>query len=486
VRKASVIHTPVSWIYLLSVLLGIVACWAALHHFYFVFAIPVILAIVIYSLYRTEKFILLVGAIAPLSVNINDIGAGLGIALPTEPLIMMVFIFLLFYFIYRGKIEKSLLQHPLTICVFVYLTWLWISSGFSTMGMVSFKYSLARTWFIVVFFIAAILIFRRMKNIHFFLKAISFCTLVLVIFTLTKHGTEGFVRSSSYSVSWPFFPDHGMYAAAIAFCVPILAFYTFNGRVFRFHYIWLPIVGFFLLVLLFGIVVSYTRATWLSLVAALGVFLLLRFKIKFSWIIAFLAVVSVYAVINQDKILYNLEANKQGSSDELEGHVKSVSNISTDPSNMERINRWKCAMRMVQKRPVFGYGPGTFVFNYGVFQQSNEMTIISTNSGDLGDAHSEYFSALAEMGIPGFALWITMVLITMGTAFKIIYKTNSRQVKITAMMVLLGLVTYYFHALLNNYSQYDKIAVPLWTFMAVIVALDIFYLKKESAIVAVK
>jgi O-antigen ligase len=186
-----------------------------------------------------------------------------------------------------------------------------------------------------------------------------------------------------------------------------------------------------------------------------------------------LVAVSTYGIINQDKLLYSLEANKQGSSDELEGHVKSVSNITTDPSNLERINRWKCAARMVSERPVFGFGPGTFVFQYGPFQQSSEMTIISTNTGDLGDAHSEYFSAMSETGFPGMTLWVGITLLTMATAFRVIYRTEDRKVKITTLMSLLGLVTYHTHAFLNNYSQYDKIAVPLWTFTAVIVVLDL-------------
>jgi O-antigen ligase len=226
-------------------------------------------------------------------------------------------------------------------------------------------------------------------------------------------------------------------------------------------------------VLLLGIVVSYTRATWLSLIAALGVYLLIKFRIKFYWVMLALTALGTYGIINQDTLLYNLEANKQGSSDELEGHVKSVSNITTDPSNLERINRWKCAGRMVAERPLFGFGPGTFVFQYGPFQQSSEMTIISTNTGDLGDAHSEYFSAMSETGFLGMALWIGITLLTMATAFGAIYRTDDRKIKITTLMALLGLVTYHVHGFLNNYSQYDKIAVPLWMFTAVIVVLDL-------------
>ncbi len=471
-------NTPVTshkpyLIYLLALLTGMAGMWAAMWGQYYVFLIPVAIAVLLLSIYKTEKFILLTGALAPLSVNVNDIGGGLGLALPTEPLIIWIFCLLCMRFFMQGKANLTPLKHPVVLLVIGYTAWLWLSSVYSSMPLVSFKFSLARTWYIVVFFIGSIYLFRKMQNIHYFFSALVFCTLILVIYTLIQHAAYGFIRSASYGISWPFFPDHGMYAAAIAFCVSILVFYTFNGAVFGIKPGWAPLLGFFLVVLLLGIVVSYTRATWLSLIAALGVYVLLRFRIKFYWIMLALVSVSAYGIINQDTLLYNLEANKQGSSDELEGHVKSVSNITTDPSNLERINRWKCAARMVSERPVFGFGPGTFVFQYGPFQQSSEMTIISTNTGELGDAHSEYFSAMSETGFPGMALWVGITLLTMATAFRVIYRTEDRKIKITALMALLGLVTYHTHAFLNNYSQYDKIAVPLWTFSAVIVVLDL-------------
>jgi O-antigen ligase len=226
---------------------------------------------------------------------------------------------------------------------------------------------------------------------------------------------------------------------------------------------------------LFGIIVSFTRATWLSLIVSGGLWVLLRMKIRFVWILIVLFTVSTIAVVKQDDILYSLESNKQGSSDELEGHVKSVSNITTDPSNLERINRWNCAGRMVSERPVFGFGPGTYVFKYGPFQKSSELTLISTNSGDLGDAHSEFLSAMSEMGYTGLAILVTLVLTTISYGFKIIYNTTELKVKLTAYMALLSLMTYYTHAVLNNYSQYDKLAVPLWAFTAIIAALDLYH-----------
>ena len=442
---------------------------------FWVVLIPIGLFAFIASILYTEKALLFFGALAPLSVNNDNLFGGFGMSLPTEPMYILLFLLLLFHVFKEGKFNLTFFKHPLVITVVLYLSWLWITSIFSTMNLVSVKFSLARTWYITLFFFFGIRIFRDYKNIHWFLKAFTIFTLVCVGYTLVMHSADGFSRSSSYGISWPFFPDHGMYAAAIAFAFFILFFYTFYVRQFDFHVFFSPILLFALFILTFGIIVSFTRATWLSLVVAFGLWGILNLKIKFSWILVLLLSMGTYAVVQQDEILYSLEANKQGSSDELEGHVKSVSNITTDPSNLERINRWKCASRMVAERPWFGFGPGTYVFKYGPFQKSSELTIISTNSGDLGDAHSEFFSAMSEMGFIGLILWAALVLVTISTAFKVIYTTTVLKVKLTATLVLLGLITYYAHAVLNNYSQYDKVAVPLWAFTAIIVVLDIYH-----------
>jgi O-antigen ligase len=130
---------------------------------------------------------------------------------------------------------------------------------------------------------------------------------------------------------------------------------------------------------------------------------------------------------------------------------------------------------MVAERPWFGFGPGTYVFQYSPFQKSDELTLISTFAGDLGDAHSEYFSAMSEAGYMGLLSWLGVVLTTLGVSFRVFYREEPGKVRYTLLMAVLGLITYYVHAFLNNYSQYDKIAVPLWTFTAVVTALDLYH-----------
>ncbi len=456
-------------------LIVIFSVFATLFELYYLLFIPLVLGLLLLIFFYTERSLLFFGALAPLSINFDDIGGGFGISLPTEPLYTLLFVFLIFRWLLHPEFDRTILLHPISICLLIYLGLMWISTIFSTMPMVSLKFALARTCYIVLFYFCTLRIFSSFKNIHWFFKAFAFTTLLLVIFTLSKHAADGFVRSSSYSISWPFFPDHGMYAAAIAFAVSILVVYSFAGRHFGIPLLSSPAIIFLLTILVFGVVVSYTRATWLSLVIALVVFGALTVRLQFKLIALLLFVTAIYGIAEQDKIMFNLEGNKQGSSDDIEGHVKSASNVTTDPSNMERINRWKCAARMVAEHPWSGFGPGTYVFQYSPFQKSNELTLISTFRGDMGDAHSEYFSAMSEIGFPGLIAWLGFVLSTLAIGFRVYYAHQIGKIRYTVLIAMLGLITYYVHGFLNNYSQYDKIAVPLWTFTAVIAALDIYH-----------
>jgi hypothetical protein len=52
--------------------------------------------------------------------------------------------------------------------------------------------------------------------------------------------------------------------------------------------------------------------------------------------------------------------------------------------------------------------------------------------------------------------------------------------RVLSLAAFLGLITYFAHALLNNYSEFDKIAVPLYSFMAIITAIEINYRNVEE------
>ena len=182
----------------------------------------------------------------------------------------------------------------------------------------------------------------------------------------------------------------------------------------------------------------------------------------------------------QHQILDRLEKNEQDSSSNFVEHVRSITNISSDASNLERINRWQSALRMFNERPFWGWGPGTYQFLYAPFQRSKEKTIISTNAGDLGNAHSEYIGPLSETGIFGMLIILSIFSYSVYLGLKIYKRCKERELKILTLSVTLGLITYYIHGFLNNFLDSDKASVPVWGFIAVLVAIDIYHCKSVN------
>ncbi|MRR22549.1 O-antigen ligase family protein [bacterium] len=154
-------------------------------------------------------------------------------------------------------------------------------------------------------------------------------------------------------------------------------------------------------------------------------------------------------------------------------HLRSSSNISTDQSNLERINRWKCALRMFAEKPHEGWGPGTYQFKYAPFQKASEKTVISTDFGDAGNAHSEYLGALSESGWPGALTFIAITLGSVITGIKVWYRGRRNASGYLILAVLTGLVTYAVHGVMNSFLDSDKIAALWWGFIAIIVAADL-------------
>jgi O-antigen ligase len=208
---------------------------------------------------------------------------------------------------------------------------------------------------------------------------------------------------------------------------------------------------------------------------AAGVLILVKLRIKFKWIAITIAGLLLVFFTFKFEILDKLEKNKQDASANFIEHIQSISNISSDASNLERINRWQAALRMFSERPLVGWGPGTYQFEYAPFQRSKEKTIISTNLGDLGNAHSEYIGPLAESGFPGLLSIIFILITVIYTGLNVYKRAADNQTRVIALSATMGLITYFVHGIMNNFLNTDKASVPFWGLVAIIVALDLYY-----------
>ncbi|MCD4664313.1 MAG: O-antigen ligase family protein, partial [Bacteroidales bacterium] len=413
----------------------------------------------------------------PIAINVRDLDFGIGISLPTEPLMFGVLIFFIIKILYEGKYDIRILKHPVTISILLFLIWILFTSITSEMPVVSFKFLLSRLWFIIPFYFLAVLLFKEFGNTKLFiwLYVISFSA--VIIYTLYNHALRGFDEESGHWVMTPFYNDHTAYGAILAMFVPVLLGFGINKK----HGFAVKIVSIAFFVLFsFALIFSYSRAAWLSFAAATGVFILIYLKIKFRWVLLSMILIISFFYVFQEQIIDKLEQNKQDSSANFVEHVQSISNISSNTSNLERINRWQSAIRMFQERPFWGWGPGTYQFLYAPFQRSKEKTIISTNVGDMGNAHSEYIGPLAESGIFGLMSVIFIVISVIYTGIKVYRRADDKEIKVLSLVVVIGLVTYFIHGLLNNFLDSDKASVPVWGFIAIIVALDLYHNNKRE------
>jgi O-antigen ligase len=177
-----------------------------------------------------------------------------------------------------------------------------------------------------------------------------------------------------------------------------------------------------------------------------------------------------------------LAKNSTDSEGGFENNIESVANISTDASNLERLNRWSCAIRMWEDKPVFGWGPGTYMFKYAPYQLSRELTIISTNFGTNGNAHSEYLGPLAEEGFPGLVIVSVLLFYATSLGYRLVYTLKEKQDRIICTGIFLGLMTYFVHGFFNNFLDTDKLSLPFWAFLAALVCFDLYFSKLSKTV----
>lgn len=438
---------------------------------YALMAIPFALIVVAAALLSLDKLMLFVVFATPLSITLTDKSFNLGLSLPTEPILAGITGLLLFRFIQSGRVDLKVLKHPITVVIGLTLVWMLFTTITSARPFVSIKYVIARVWFLVPYFYLMTQIFKDEKKISWFYWLFLIPLCVAGLYTIVQHAHHGFSKESSVWVMWPLFKEHTSYGAVLAMYFPISLY-----LVWKKNPLWMKAVALLLFtVLTASIILSYTRAAWLSIVVAGGVYVLVKYRINFTALVvtALIGLGMLYGYRNE--IFQELSQNEQVSSDDLGEHVQSISNVSTDASNLERLNRWASAFRMWEERPHVGWGPGVYMFEYAPFQKPNEKTIISTNAGNMGNAHSEYIGPLAEQGWPGLLLVISLVTVMMVKGISTYRRAKSQELANLALMATLGLVTYFTHGFLNNFLDMDKAAGPVWGFTAVIVAIDVFY-----------
>ena len=422
-------------------------------------------------LFHADVAMYLIAITTPFSVIISSKDIHLGLSLPSEGLMIALTMIFFVRILYDLRINRAFLKHPISIALLIYLGWMLITCLTSVRPVISLKFFASKLWFITsCYWFFMQLLEDDLKNAVRYFNCYAIGLTIIVLITTYQHALSGFDEHYAHFVMSPFYNDHTAYGAALAFMIPITAGFFFLPDNKLPHKIFYVVIT---LILLMAFYLSFSRAAWISLVVAVGVLIIIKLRIKLSWILGGGVVLGLLLFFYADDILYKMSRNSQDSSGDFVEHIQSMSNISTDASNMERINRWTAAFSMIQKKPVFGWGPGTYQFEYAPFQQGYYRTIISTDFGDGGNAHSEYIGPCAETGFPGMLTVIAIVIVFLIFGIRNYIHSENKTMRIISLCVTLALISYYTHGFLNNFLDTDKLSVLVWAAMAVITVCNI-------------
>ncbi|MDC3220433.1 O-antigen ligase family protein [Flavobacteriales bacterium] len=444
--------------------------------FYVFMAIPFVLMIAYLAFYHLNILYYLLIFMVPFSVNVEKLTHGVGMILPTEPVLFGLLLVFSLKLI-RDGFTKEIIRHPITIIILLQTLWIFLTTLTSEIPLVSIKFLLARLWFLATFyFIASQVLIDGNKMTRMLWMYVIPLSLV-VAYTIIHHSMYAFEEKPGHWVMSPFFKDHTSYGAILAMIFPFLVWQTFRKDIRSGQRALMASVLVFFTV---AVILSYTRAAWLSLAGAMGLYLIFKLKVK-GWMISSV-IVSIFAgvIMFWTPIMHKLSKNKQDSSSSISEHLESMSNVSSDASNLERLNRWNAAWKMFLDFPIAGAGPGTYAFVYAPYQDPEDKTIISTNAGDAGNAHSEYLGPLSEMGLLGMLFVLALLSSVIYYGYKLNKKIQDAYDRGVFLSIYLGLMTYFAHGFLNNYLDTDKASALFWGFIVVLVVLDLRTNKIEA------
>jgi len=451
---------------------------------YYLNALPLALVIAYIAVFHTATAFLMTALLTPISVNLEEFTHGqVGLFLPTEPILFGLMLLIIFKELKSPILNKEFWRHPITLSLGFYLMWIFMTSITSSNPVVSFKFLLMKLWYIIPLLTIGVLVFEKKTNIVKFLWCYTIGMTIAIVYTLIRHAGFSFREKEGHWIMSPFFKDHTIYGASVAmsiiFIIGLIAYkkHSIQAQV---------LLAIMFIITLIGLYFSYTRGAWLSVVFAFGVWILIKYKIKFKYILTLGLVILSVVLLSWSKIEMELARNKhEHTTTNFDERLQSAANISSDASNLERLNRWGAAWNMFKERPVFGYGPATYAFEYAPHQDPEKLTIISTNFGTQGNAHSEYLGPLAETGLIGMLSVLVFVSVLFYSGIMLLinikrYTPEEKQMYVLILCIVLAMSTYFFHGLLNNYLDTDKASVPIYGGAAVIIAQQVRLRKKRK------
>lgn len=438
---------------------------------YFLAALPALVLLAYFTMVDFRKLFFILLAFIPLSTEIY-LPNGFGTDLPTEPLIVgLMGVYLIYVFRHSERMEKDFFRHPITTLLFLHVGWILVTTITSSLFFISFKYLLAKFWYVITFYFLAGMLLKKEADIRRMFWYIFIPLVFTMLVIIAKHAMLGFSFESVFQVLHPFYRNHVAYAAIMATFVPFLWFMRQWYKPFSF--VWLCLAGA-LLFFLIAIQLSYTRAAYAAIFIAVGSYFIIRFRLM-KWalgaaVIMAIALVS-YLTVNNRYLEFAPNYEQTITHTEF-GNLLEATYQLEDISTMERVFRWVAAGYMSKEKPVFGFGPGNFYSFYWPYTVRSFETYVSDNPERSG-IHSYYLMVLVEQGYIGLIIYLILLFYILLHGERLYHRITDMRQKQIVMIALLIIIVISGLQLINDLLETDKIGPFFFIAMAILVNVDV-------------
>lgn len=418
----------------------------------------------------TEKLFWLLLALLPVSTEIN-ITPSLGLDFPDEAIMMLLTAMALLRWWHQPKDFPTLVwTHPLFLLLMVHLLWISITCFYSEQPLLSIKFLLAKSWYIIPFVILPALWLNSISNIEKMTRYLLVPMGVVVLITLLRHTMNGFSFESINRHLFPFFRNHVNYGAMLV-CLLALAFGAYQHVGHNKKYA--LFLRSFLVLGIIALIFSYSRGTWLALIGGLIMVGVIRKKLTGLLIITALLTVLISTVwLSTDKRYFRFAPDHDRTifHTDFSQHMSATIALK-DVSNAERFYRWVAGARMFAERPLTGFGPSTFYTNYRPYTVKRFETWVSNNP-EHSTVHNYFLLTALEQGVIGLLIFCSLYFLMLWRIQKIYHQLHSyffRNVALTtgAILAMIGIINF-----MSDMIETDKIGTLFWLCLGMVMILE--------------
>ncbi|HMQ05959.1 MAG TPA: O-antigen ligase family protein [Saprospiraceae bacterium] len=424
--------------------------------------LPVV-GIIAVSLLRVQELYLVLAIVLPISVE-KTITFGLSTDFPSESIMWILTLIFPFYVALHYKQEYyKHLQHPVSLLILVTFLWLIPVTFASSNIFLSVKFTLAKIWYLIVFFYFFLWVFKSQKNIRQFYKLLLISLSLIICVVIVRQFQDGFLFTEVNRAVFPFFRNHVSYAIMMGALLPYV---WYMGHTSQHRWIWV-ILG---IVFVIAIYFSYTRAAVIAVFCGLlsyWIFRLQWVKMMIS-LIAIIAIAgSTYLSVNNKYLDFAPDFDRTITHHQFDQLIQATYKLE-DISTMERVYRWLAGMQMIRDRPFFGFGPNNF---YSFYQEyaSNAFRTYVSNNPDQSGIHNYYLMLGAEQGLIGMILFIVLILLFFISGQKVWKNCRNKAEKNLIMAALISQVVICLTLFMNDLIETDKIGSLFFLNFAVLV-----------------